>query len=293
MTIEQFKMLKLVAELGSLKAASEKLFKTQAAVSKGIKQLESQLDLQLFDRNGYRMEITIEGDRILKLANSLLEKATEIEDLSLHLNAGNEASITLGFNSSFDLSLILPALEDTQAQFPQTQIIIKQEQISGALDALNNEQADLVITVANDAILNQTDITTTFLYEGHIYNVASPKLIKRHPKLKSQKELIDEYQIVVQDSGTQTKGKTFGVQDGQRCWHVSDLSTKKMLTLSGMGWGNLPLFLIADELKSGELIKLELKDAKTEFKLNYHVMKLHNKLLGPVASSLWARLSNL
>ena len=42
MKIEQLRMLKTVAELGTLKTASETLFKTQAAVSKGIKQLESQ-----------------------------------------------------------------------------------------------------------------------------------------------------------------------------------------------------------------------------------------------------------
>jgi DNA-binding transcriptional LysR family regulator len=127
----------------------------------------------------------------------------------------------------------------------------------------------------------------------HYLALCSPKLITRHPGLRSQKELINEYQIVVQDSGSQTRGKTFGVQDGQRCWHVSDLSTKKMLTLSGMGWGNLPLFLIENELKNGELVKLKLSDARTEFKLNYHVMKLHHKLLGPVTTSLWQRLTKL
>ena len=55
MTLEQLKMLKHVAELGSLKNASEKLFKTQPAISQGIKQLEAQLGLQLFNREGYRL----------------------------------------------------------------------------------------------------------------------------------------------------------------------------------------------------------------------------------------------
>ncbi|WP_114326619.1 helix-turn-helix domain-containing protein [Candidatus Colwellia aromaticivorans] len=36
MTLEQLKMLKQVAELGSLKSASAKLFKTQPAISQGI-----------------------------------------------------------------------------------------------------------------------------------------------------------------------------------------------------------------------------------------------------------------
>ena len=58
MTLEQLKMLKQVAELGSLKSASATLFKTQPAISQGIKQLEAQLGLQLFNRQGYRLSLT-------------------------------------------------------------------------------------------------------------------------------------------------------------------------------------------------------------------------------------------
>ena len=77
MTLEQLKMLKLVAEQGSLKSASEALYKTQPAISQGIKQLESQLGLQLFDRDGYRLVLTIEGEQIYSPAVQLLDKASE------------------------------------------------------------------------------------------------------------------------------------------------------------------------------------------------------------------------
>lgn len=293
MTIEQFKMLKCVAEEGTLKSASEKLFKSQAALSKGIKQLESQLALQLFDRNGYRMVLTPEGQRILQLALMLLEKADEIENLSQHLSAGNEASVTLSFCTTFDLRTALPILEDIQNQFPDTQIIIKQENISGAIEALHNELADLSISYGFDAQLNHPNLDNQHVNEGILANVAAPKLIDRHPNLCSVKALLKEYQIVLKDSGSGTQGTTWGVQDGQRCWYVNDLSTKKMLILSGMGWGTMPMYLIEQEAQNGAVQRLNLDDTHGDHQMNFYVYKPRNKILGPVASELWRQLGAL
>lgn len=303
MKIEQLKMLRIVAEQGTLKAASERLFKTQAAVSKGIKQLESQLGLQLFNRDGYRMILTTEGQQIFQLALTLLDKATEIENLSHHLNAGNEASITLAISGVFDMNLILPALELVQKRFPNTQIVLRQEQVTGSIDALNQGDADFAIAIVVDKISIQKTLDTALICQGSIINVASPKLLSRHPNLKNQRELEKEYQIVVQGTGgrgkehnskeNQTKSAAVGVQDGQRCWYVNDLSMKKMLTLSGMGWGMLPQHLIKDELDVGTLRPIDLVDCKSEQLFKYFALKQKNKLLGPVASLLWEELAAL
>lgn len=293
MKIEQLKMLKTVAELGTLKTASETLFKTQAAVSKGIKQLESQLGIELFDREGYRMSLTIQGQQIYQLALMLLEKAQEIEDLSQHLNAGNEAVITLAVNGTFDLKIILPLLEKMQNKFADTQVIIHQKQITGAIEALDNEEADLAISIViNETISNQKyDLLN--IHHGSVMSVAAPKLLERHPKLTKARELEKEYQIVIQDSGNQSKAQAFGVQTGQRCWYVNDFSTKKMLILSGMGWGSLPKHLIKHELETGLLTPLELVDNANVQHLNYCLLKNKNKLLGPVASFLWDSLREI
>ncbi|MCJ8315018.1 MAG: LysR family transcriptional regulator [Saccharospirillaceae bacterium] len=303
MKIEQLKMLKTVAQLGTLKAASEKLFKTQAAISKGIKQLENQLGLELFDRKAYRMILTDEGEQILQLAKIMLDKAVEIENLSQHLNAGNEATITIAINSAFDLNLILPMLENIQNTFPDTQLIIHQEQISGALHALTQNKADFAITVVVDEYVKQQQFDLVFLTKGEMINVAAPKLIARHNSIKQQRTLEKEYQIVIQDSGNQNKSQTFGIQDGQRCWYVNDFTSKKTIITSGLGWGNLPGHMIQNELNSGELIALNFEDQQPtglnlkgqsiQTKFDYFALKQKQKLLGPVATKIWQSLNAL
>ena len=290
MTLEQLKMLQQVAELGSLKAASEKLFKTQPAISQGIKQLEAQLGLQLFNRQGYRLSLTSNGQQIYQHALRLLDEATHIKQLANFLTEGNEASITIAIEASYDLKKILPVLEMTQSEFPHTQIILKQEYINGALEAVKSEQADLALTTIDNFALQSGQFEANNLYKGYLYNVAAPRFLERHPELSSVKELSNEYQIVVQDSGRSSKGTNYSVQTGQRCWHVNDFGTKKTLIMSGMGWGRLPDYMIKDELAQKKLSALKMEDFDTKIPLNYQAIKLKSNVLGPVAQKLWQNL---
>jgi len=287
LTLEQLKMFKLVAEQGSLRAASELLYKTQPAISQGIKQLENYLGINLFNRSGYRLELTEQGQKIYQHTLKLLNESLEIKQIAKHLTSGNEANITLAIEASFNLNSFLPLLEKIQSEFPRTQIILKQEHISGAFEAAENGDADIAITAIDNLKLESGVFDSKLLVKGKLVNVAAPRFLMRHPRLKRVSELCEEYQIVVQDSGQSSEGKNYSVQMGQRCWYVNDFYTKKILISSGMGWGRLPEYMIEDELNNGSLVHLKLKDSKTELELNYHALKLRTRVLGPVASRFW------
>ncbi len=293
MTLEQLKMLIKVAELGSLKAASETLFKTQSAISQGIKQLETQLGLQLFSRQGYRLILTNNGRQIYQHALKLLNEAEQLKQLASFLTVGNEATVTIAIEASYDLKRILPVLEMTLNEFPLTQIILRQEYINGAIEAVQSEQADLALTTIDNLALQSGKYEANKLYQGSLCNVAAPKFLKRHPRLTLVTELKDEYQIVVQDSGQSSQGISYSVQAGQRCWYVNDFSTKKTLIMSGIGWGRLPDFMIKDELQSNTLVAINLDDFDTSITLKYQAIKLKSRLLGPVANKLWQNLETV
>jgi len=290
MTLDQLMMLKAVAESGSLRAASELLHKTQPAISQGIRQLEAQLGVVLFNREGYRLALTDDGKQIYQHALRLLNEATAIRQVAKHLSSGNEANITLAFEASFDLARILPILEITQSEFPNTQIVLKQEYLSGAVEALQTGKADIVISPIEIGSSQSAQMELALLHQGKLIDVASPRLLLRHPNLRFSSELLNEYQIIVQDTGKGTKNIEYGVQDGQRRWYVNDFHTKKMLILSGMGWGKLPDYLIASEVANGALNLFKLQDKQNEVSLNYYAMKTKTHLLGPVASKLWKNL---
>ncbi|ABI38690.1 transcriptional regulator, LysR family [Shewanella sp. MR-4] len=293
MTLEQLLMFNTVALAGSLKAASDKLHKTQPAISQSIKQLESQLDLILFDRQGYRLALTQEGRKLLQYAQRVLNEAQEMRQVAKHLAKGNEASITLAFEASFNLARILPMLEQTQNEFPHTQIILKQEYLTGALEALNQGEADIAISAGGIEPIRSSHFELAYLFSGNLLDVASPRLLSRHPTLSHVRELVNEYQIVIQDTGTGTANIEFGVQAGQRRWYVNDFYTKKMLIQSGMGWGKLPYYLVEQALADGSLQPLEMRERQNLIQLDYYVMRPPHSPLGPVAQALWENLVQL
>ncbi|MFB2780259.1 LysR family transcriptional regulator [Shewanella mangrovisoli] len=293
MTLEQLLMFNTVALAGSLKAASDKLHKTQPAISQSIKQLESQLDLVLFDRQGYRLMLTQEGRKLLQYAQRVLNEAQEMRQVAKHLAKGNEASITLAFEASFNLTRILPILERTQDEFPHTQIILKQEYLTGALEALNQGKADIAISAGGIEPIRSSHFELAYLFSGSLLDVASPRLLSRHPTLSHVRELVNEYQIVIQDTGTGTANIEFGVQAGQRRWYVNDFYTKRMLIQSGMGWGKLPHYLVEQALADGSLLPLELRERQNLIQLDYYVMRPPHSPLGPVAQALWENLVQL
>jgi len=287
---DQLVMFKSVAELGSLSEASKQLNKTQPAISQGIRQLESSLNLALFSRSAYRLVLSDAGKIIYQRVLRILNETSSLRQLADHIASGNEPRITLAIEASFDLKKILPTLENVQNAFPDTEILLRQEYISGALEALNNQSATLCISPLESAFLVGLKTESQFLSSGCLVNVASPKLLSRHPNLRLSIELIDEYQIVMQSSGTATQGKNFGVQDGQRCWLVNDFSTKVMLIEHGMGWGKVPENLAKESLSTGKLKRLNLTDVQNDLNLSYQIIKKQDQILGPVSQALWDQL---
>jgi DNA-binding transcriptional LysR family regulator len=61
MTYDQLAAFLRVASAGSFTAASQRLHKSQPAVSKLVRSLERELGLELFDRGAYRATLTDAG----------------------------------------------------------------------------------------------------------------------------------------------------------------------------------------------------------------------------------------
>ena len=66
-------------------------------------------------------------------------------------------------------------------------------------------------------------------------------------------------QIVLTDRSEATAGVNYAVVS-DKTWRLSDLGTKHALLREGIGWGNMPLPMIEDDLKSGRLVRLNMPD---------------------------------
>jgi DNA-binding transcriptional LysR family regulator len=65
LSLHQLVCFEAVVSEGSFQAAAEKLLRSQPSVSTSVKNLESQLQLSLLDRSGYRVTLTDAGRSIV------------------------------------------------------------------------------------------------------------------------------------------------------------------------------------------------------------------------------------
>lgn len=79
MTLTQLKIFTLVAQLGHVTRAAEKLRITQSAASAAISALEKQYEIKLFNRVGRAIELSEAGRIFLEEAQEVLERAQAAE----------------------------------------------------------------------------------------------------------------------------------------------------------------------------------------------------------------------
>ena len=72
MTLVQLRHLTSLAQTGSFRRSAEALFLTQPALSRSIQALEEELGQRLFDRIGWRSELTPFGREVLARAKRLI-----------------------------------------------------------------------------------------------------------------------------------------------------------------------------------------------------------------------------
>ena len=80
MNLQHLRYLMAVSRTGSFTRAAASMYVTQPTVSSAIAELETELGVKLFNRNGRRVEFTIEGRTLLNYAVQIQDLVEEASD---------------------------------------------------------------------------------------------------------------------------------------------------------------------------------------------------------------------
>jgi len=291
MTLEQLRMLVQVAASGSVMAAAEALLRTQPTVSVGIRKLEEEFGLQLLDRDSYRAHLTPAGEAFCRKARQLLVQAEELSELAHQLSAGAEPELRIAIEASCPMGDLLDTLGACERRYPATRFNLLGENIRGALERLQEHDADLAISPWFEENVN---LESFRLLQTELVAVAAPSFVPlQQAGPLHVAALRDEAQVVVKDSSRRQSGGSFGVLEGGRYWFVNDHLAKKEIILAGLGWGRLQRHLVERELAEGRLVALPLVDFEVVMGIDIRVIRRRGASPGPVAASLWQDLQML
>lgn len=248
-------VLEAILAQGSFSKAAASLHKTQAAVSYKIRKLEEQLGVVIFDRNGYRAELTPAGVMVLEEGRQLLHHAKRIRSIARNLNQDWEPYLQLVVDGALPMAPVMRALQALAERNAPTRVRVKIEFLHGVQECFEDDDADLMIAREVDevphyrvAMLPQIDF---------VLCVAPEHALAGRPRV-SRSDLREYVKILVRDSRAQI-GTSDDViaADGQRALYLSDFDSKKRAIAMGLGYGWLPTHLIDEELRDGRLLPVE------------------------------------
>ncbi len=288
MNIDQFVVLDAVVRLGSFSAAARELNRVQSAISYNIRNLEEELGLKVFNRESYRPSLTDAGQAVYRKGRELLLNVAEIERLSQHFARGTEALLRMDITQVCPWPAITPVLQDIAREFPQTRLRLTME-IFGGEALVHNDEVDLSLT---DVV--ERDDRLEYLPWRHIPMIpvcaANHPLAAPLPNYRSRAQMMQHVQLVVASTSKHTQKKSLGVLEGTPTWSIADFPSKKILISAGLGWGNLPSYMVSEELSEGQMVALEIPDLPQQTPW-LHLVRKRWKPRGPVSDRIWQLLA--
>lgn len=93
-----------IADSGSFSAAAERLFVAQSALSRQIKELETQLQTPLFERTARQPRLTAAGEAFYPRARNLLNELLKASEMATQVGKGQLGTLRLSHSSTVPMS---------------------------------------------------------------------------------------------------------------------------------------------------------------------------------------------
>lgn len=257
-TFEQLRIFLAVVDTGSFAAAGKRMNRAVSVISYGVANLEAQLGVTLFDREGSRKpQLTVAGRALLAEARTVAQGIDGLRAKVKGLLEGLEAEVDLAVDVMLPSSRLGRVLRGFAERFPTVTLRLHVEALGAVVSLVLDRQA--VIGVAGPLAAGVDEIERAAAGLVPMVPVAAPD----HPLARMDQipsGVGRNYtQLVLSDRSRFTEGRDFSVL-GTRTWRLADLGAKHALLREGIGWGNMPLPMIQPDLVAGTLRRLSMPD---------------------------------
>ena len=257
-TFDQLRVFLAVVETGSFAAAGRRLNRAVSVVSYGIGNLEEQLGLVLFDREGTRKpQLTVAGRAVLSEVRGISRGVDELRAKVKGLLDGLEAEVNLAVDVMLPAERVGRILREFAVAYPTVALRLHVEAL-GAVTALVLD-GKAVLGISGPLAAGVEDIDTNSAGSVAMVPVAAPDHDLARMDVIPPGAGRNYVQLVLTDRSPLTEGRDFSVMSS-RTWRLADLGAKHSLLREGIGWGNMPLPLIHPDLIAGTLKRLAMPD---------------------------------
>lgn len=240
LTPDVLALVEAVSRSGSFAAAARELGLVPSAVTYRVRQAEEALDVLLFDRSTRQARLTDAGAELLREGQRLLQEIDAVANRVRRVANGWESQLTLAVDTVISCDTLMDLACDFMAVAPTTRLRLRDEVLTGTIEAVAVGHADLAIGVALDSMPAQ-GLRTALLGELRFIFVVAP----HHPLANAEEPIPDAVMqkhraIAVADSVQRGLPMTTGLLPGQDVLTVATMRAKLDAQLRGLGGGFVP-----------------------------------------------------
>jgi len=262
-SLDQWKVLVSVVESGGYAQAASQIHKSQSTLTYAIQKMERLLGIKLFEIHGRKARLTDAGQVMYTRGKALVDEASRLEQAAGALAAGWEAEIRIAVEVVFPTWLLLQCFATFGAEQPQTRIELYETVLAGNAEALTEGLTDLAIgPTIPQAFVGEALMNVRFVLAAH---PAHPLHQLDRPIVAA--DLKPHRHLVIRDTGSR-RVKATSVVANQR-WTVSNKATSIRAATLGLGFAWFPEDAIREELESGQLKVLPMREGTERYATLY------------------------
>ena len=262
-----------VAELGSFTRAGEKLGYSQPTVSLQIKQLEKELEVQLFDRIGHTVSLTEEGRNALLYAQRICHMSQEMTQRTSR-EYEPTGIIRLAMADSLCKPLLIRGFTSFREQYPKVHLHVTAAGTDEMFRLLDHNEVDVVCTLdshiydTNYVIFNEEKVGVHF-----VCAVDNPLTEKKEVEIED----VLQYPFILTEKGMSYRRllderlARYSLEI-QPVLEIGRADLICQLVEEGTGISFLPDYLTEEAVAEGRMVRLDVKNIQIELwkQLLYH-----------------------
>jgi DNA-binding transcriptional LysR family regulator len=282
-TLRQLRVFATAARHRNFSRAAEELHLSQPAVSTQIKEFAAYVGLPLFERIGRRTYLTAAGTEMLACATAIAQRMKEAEDALAQLKGvtGGRLNVAVISAGDYFFPRVLAAFGASHPGVTFNLTVHNREEL---LRQLADNLTDLAVMVRPP---REMDIIA-LPFAPHPYVIVAPP---EHPLAgvrQIPRTVLNRERFVQRETGSDTWNsmrEVFGRQFARLniAMQIHSTETIKQAVVAGMGIAFLSAHTIGLDLKSGNLVVLDVQGFPAM--LNWYLVHNRAKRLPPVAAA--------
>lgn len=172
-TLQQLKYIVKTVECGSISEAAKQLFISQPSLSNAVKELETELGIEIFNRSAKGISLSVDGAEFMSYARQVTEQAELLEQRYKDKKPSRQLCSISTQHYAFAVNAFVNLIRSSNAE--EYEFTLRETRTHDIIEDVKNMRSEIGILYIND--FNEK-VITKLLYENHL---AFNSLFKAEP----------------------------------------------------------------------------------------------------------------